>query len=140
MSLTTTSISLPRLIVPLLVADQYCLLPSLAVRQELLLEFAVLLEGCVAKTGAADGRVRDGVCSLLSPCPSPTPLNGGTTRLISSSAACAGTSHIRSRTALVAEIVNERGMAVNHTTIFRWVQRYGLERRITLPTLFAPNQ
>lgn len=27
----------------------------------------------------------------------------------------------------VAEIVNERGMAVNHTTIFRWVQQYGPE-------------
>lgn len=27
----------------------------------------------------------------------------------------------------VAEMVNERGMAVNHTTIFRWVQRYGPE-------------
>ena len=24
-------------------------------------------------------------------------------------------------------MVNERGMAVNHTTIFRWVQRYGPE-------------
>jgi len=27
----------------------------------------------------------------------------------------------------VAEIVNERGMAVNHTTVFRWVQQYGSE-------------
>jgi len=27
----------------------------------------------------------------------------------------------------VAEMVNERGMAVNHTTIFRWVQEYGPE-------------
>ena len=31
----------------------------------------------------------------------------------------------------VAEMVNERGMEVNHSTIFRWVQQYGpeLERR-----------
>ncbi len=38
------------------------------------------LEGCVAKTGAAGGRVRGRVCALSSPYPSPTPLSGGTMR------------------------------------------------------------
>ena len=40
----------------------------------------------------------------------------------------------------VAEMVNERGVDVNHTTVFRWVQQYGpeLDRRCR-PHLHATN-
>jgi len=40
----------------------------------------------------------------------------------------------------VAEMVLERGLDVHHTTVFRWLQRYGLLFRQTLPTSLAANQ
>ncbi len=83
--------------------------------------------GCVAKTGAAGGRVRGRVCSLSSPCPSPTPLSGGTMNLKSFWCACAGISPTHFQERQVAQMVNERGLDVHHTTIHRWVQRYGPE-------------
>lgn len=49
--------------------------------------------GCVAKTGAVGGGVRDCVDSLSSPCPAPTPLNGGITNQKLFCCVCAGTSH-----------------------------------------------
>lgn len=48
-------------------------------------------KGCVAKTGGADGRVRNCVCLLSSPCPSPTPSNGVIMSLKLSYCACVGT-------------------------------------------------
>ena len=35
----------------------------------------------------------------------------------------------------VEELLRERGLAVDHTTIFRWVQRYALELGVTEGTV-----
>lgn len=40
---------------------------------------------------------------------------------------CGGIAVTHSAIALVAEMVNERGLDVHHTTVFRWVQEYGPE-------------
>ncbi|MDV2996919.1 MAG: hypothetical protein N4J56_006624 [Chroococcidiopsis sp. SAG 2025] len=86
-----------------------------------------LLQGCVAKIGAAGGRVRHCIHSLPSPCPAPTPSNGGTMNQKSSCCACAGISPTRFQERQVAEMVNERGMDLHHTTVFQWVQKYSPE-------------
>jgi len=52
--------------------------------------------GCVAKTGAAGGKVRDCVRSLPSPCPDPIPSNGVITNPKSFCCACDGISPIHS--------------------------------------------
>ena len=82
--------------------------------------------GCVAKIGAAGDRVRDYICSHSSPCPNPTPLNGGTMKceMILLCVRWYLTYPLSYRQ--VAEMVNERGEYVHHTTIHQWVQRYAL--------------
>ena len=40
---------------------------------------------------------------------------------------CAGTAATASAIARSWEMLGERGVAVDHTTIYRWVQRYALE-------------
>ncbi len=60
------------------------------------------------------------------------PLNGVIMSLKLSYCACVGTWATRFQERQVAEMENERGLEVNHSTIFRWVQRYApeLDKRI----------
>ena len=95
------------------------------------LSFCIWALGCVAKIRAAGSKVRGCVCWLSSPCPSPTLTKWR---------------HYEPEIILlcvrwylsyplsyrqVAEMVNERGLDVHHTTVFRWVQEYSpeLDRR-----------
>ncbi len=57
--------------------------------------------------------------------------HGVTSKLTSFSCVCAGIFGIRSAIEISREMMLERGLHVDHTTIYRWVQRYApeLERR-----------
>lgn len=77
---------------------------------------------------------------FLLKCPSPTGLSGVTMQQVSSCAVYAGKSTYPLSYRQVADMVNERGMEVNHTTIFRWLQRYGSEIDRRSLSLLAPDK
>lgn len=87
-------------------------------------------QGCVAKTDGAGAKVENR-CHFLLKCPSPTPTKWRhyEPEIILLCVRWYLTYPLSYRQ--VAEMVNERGEYVHHTTVFRWVQRYApeLEKR-----------
>jgi hypothetical protein len=56
-----------------------------------------------------------------------SPFNGGTTPRMSSCSASVGTGRYQLSYRDVEEMMRERGLLVDHSTVFRWVQRYAPE-------------
>lgn len=44
------------------------------------------------------------------------------------------------RSAISEEMMQERGLSVDHTTVYRWVQHYAPEKRKTMPFAFEADK
>ena len=96
--------------------------------------------GCVAKTGAAGGRVRDSVWKALISRSKSNPFRWRhyEPEIIVLCVRWYLTYPLSYRQ--VAEVVNERGSDGNYTTVFRWVQAYAPELEKRLPTTSPLHQ
>jgi hypothetical protein len=93
--------------------------------------------GCVASLRVAAGDVRDERIAKWEP--DPRSSNGGRPNPASYSVRFDGISAILSRCAMLSELPEERGLDVDHTTVWRRVQYYGPEMEQRLRRHLKPT-